>query len=232
MLIYRFKVYPELETGNPIRLPTSCPSKGASRLSQTIGSSSSYSDGSEFEPTTKPRRSSSSRSFMSKPVHPVSFQVGTAAAKEAGQTSKKLRSPWWLELGISSEAGTGQWISATSSKCNLCERLLSQRSPWGSSRIVGSGDMPVAAVLSCRHVYHVECLEHPTPKNKKHNPPCPQSPRLKRQGEGGSSRGWTCRQVGDCVMRAVQLPKRSNVRLLDKNPVKRQLLLEGGSGKN
>ncbi|KAH7680002.1 Zinc finger RING/FYVE/PHD-type protein [Dioscorea alata] len=205
-----------------------------------------------LQPTAKPQRSSSSRSFMSKPVHPVSFQ---------------LWSPWWLELGISSEAGTGQWISVTcvdhtnfsepvglrssshpyknlhrGSKCNLCERLLSQRSPCSSSRIVGSGDMPVAAVLSCHHVYHVERLEHTTPKNKKHNPPCPQcekreenvmeqwpsckfknvAPRLKHQGEGGSSRGWTCRQVGDCVMGAVQIPKRSNVLLLDQNPVKRR----------
>ncbi|KAH7656375.1 Zinc finger RING/FYVE/PHD-type protein, partial [Dioscorea alata] len=265
--------------------------EGASRLSQTIGSTSSHSDGSEFEPTTKPWRSSSSRSFMSNPVHPVTFQVGIAAAKEAAQTSKssphsnlnsnralrELQSPWWLELGVSSEARTGQWISASSvdhtnfsepvglrssshpyknlhggSKCSLCERFLSQRSPWGSRRIVGSGDMPVAAVLSCRHVYHVECLERTTPKNKRHDPPCPQcekqeenvmeqwpsckfkneAPRLKHLGEGGSSRRWTCRKVGDCVMGAVQIPKRSNVLLLDQNPVNRQLLLEGGSGKN
>lgn len=228
---------------------------------------------------------------MSKPVHPVSFQVGTAAAKEAAQTSKSSphsnlnsnraltepQSPWWLELGVSFEAGTGQWISASSvdhasfsepvglqssshpyknlhagSKCSLCERFLSQRSPWGSRRIVGSGDMPVAAVLSCRHVYHVECLERTTPKNKKDDPPCPQcekqeenvmepwpsckfkneAPRLKHVVEGGSSRGWTCRQVGDCATGAVQKPKRSNMLLLDRHPVKKQLLLEGGSSKN
>lgn len=58
-------------------------------------------------------------------------------------------------------------------KCALCERLLFQKSPWSSHRMVRTGDMPVAGVLSCSHVYHAECLEQTTPKSQKHDPPCP-----------------------------------------------------------
>jgi len=39
--------------------------------------------------------------------------------------------------------------------------------------MVRTGDMPVAGVLSCSHVYHAECLEQTTPKSQKHDPPCP-----------------------------------------------------------
>lgn len=58
-------------------------------------------------------------------------------------------------------------------KCTLCERWLFQKSPWSSHRMVRTGDMPVAGVLSCSHVYHAECLEQATPKSQKHDPPCP-----------------------------------------------------------
>lgn len=58
-------------------------------------------------------------------------------------------------------------------KCALCERWLFQKSPWSSHRMVRTGDMPVAGVLSCSHVYHAECLEQTTPKSQKHDPPCP-----------------------------------------------------------
>ncbi|XP_039127244.1 probable DNA helicase MCM9 [Dioscorea cayenensis subsp. rotundata] len=36
---HRFKVYPELETGNPIRLPTSCPSKVRKSIIQILSAS-------------------------------------------------------------------------------------------------------------------------------------------------------------------------------------------------
>jgi len=39
--------------------------------------------------------------------------------------------------------------------------------------MVRTGDMPVAGVLSCSHIYHAECLEQTTPKSQKHDPPCP-----------------------------------------------------------
>jgi hypothetical protein len=58
-------------------------------------------------------------------------------------------------------------------KCGLCDRMLWQKSPWSSTRIVRNGDMPIAGVLPCRHVYHADCLEETTPKGQSHDPPCP-----------------------------------------------------------
>lgn len=58
-------------------------------------------------------------------------------------------------------------------KCGVCSKLLSQKSPWSSHRIMRGGDMPTAGVLPCRHVFHAECLEQLTPKTQIHEPPCP-----------------------------------------------------------
>ncbi|OVA03914.1 zinc finger protein [Macleaya cordata] len=63
--------------------------------------------------------------------------------------------------------------TAEEQKCVLCGRLLSQKSPWSSYRIVRGGDMPIAGVLSCSHVFHAECLEQTTPKAQLSDPPCP-----------------------------------------------------------
>ncbi|XP_058080056.1 uncharacterized protein LOC131228197 isoform X2 [Magnolia sinica] len=63
--------------------------------------------------------------------------------------------------------------STADQKCGLCGRLLSQKSPWSSYRIVRTGDMPIAGVLSCSHVFHAECLDQTTPKTQIHDPPCP-----------------------------------------------------------
>ncbi|XP_038980345.1 uncharacterized protein LOC103702211 [Phoenix dactylifera] len=70
-------------------------------------------------------------------------------------------------------------------KCGLCERLLWQKSPWSSNRIVRSSDMPVAGVLPCHHVFHADCLEETTPKSQIHEPPCPLC--LKTVGSEGST---------------------------------------------
>ncbi|KAB5512145.1 hypothetical protein DKX38_029173 [Salix brachista] len=58
-------------------------------------------------------------------------------------------------------------------KCGVCGKLLWQKSPWSSHRIMRGGDMPTAGVLPCSHVFHAECLEQVTPKTQIHDPPCP-----------------------------------------------------------
>eukprot|EP01018_Ginkgo_biloba_P000389 Gb_07419 [translate_table: standard] len=58
-------------------------------------------------------------------------------------------------------------------KCGLCERWLSQKSPWSSHRMIRCGDFPASGVLSCGHVYHADCLEQTIPESQKHDPPCP-----------------------------------------------------------
>lgn len=63
--------------------------------------------------------------------------------------------------------------SARYQKCGLCYRVLSQKSPWSSHRIVRSSDLPVAGILPCGHVFHADCLEEATLKSLLHEPPCP-----------------------------------------------------------
>ncbi|KAJ0013345.1 hypothetical protein Pint_20203 [Pistacia integerrima] len=62
---------------------------------------------------------------------------------------------------------------AVDQKCGVCGKLLCQKSPWSSHRIMRGGDMPTAGVLPCSHVFHAECLEQLTPKTQIHEPPCP-----------------------------------------------------------
>ncbi|XXG41001.1 hypothetical protein AAC387_Pa01g1570 [Persea americana] len=71
-------------------------------------------------------------------------------------------------------------------KCGLCGRLLVQKSPWSSYRIVRSGDMPIAGVLPCNHVFHAECLEQKTPKTQVHDPPCPVCQKIANGAEASS----------------------------------------------
>ncbi|GJN20570.1 hypothetical protein PR202_gb07962 [Eleusine coracana subsp. coracana] len=79
-------------------------------------------------------------------------------------------------------------------RCDLCERLLTKRSPWGSRRIVRTGDLPVASVLPCCHVYHAECLERTAPKWQKHDPPCPVCDKL----AGKDTEQWSiCRNMSE-----------------------------------
>ncbi|XP_021299928.1 uncharacterized protein LOC110428405 [Herrania umbratica] len=240
-------------------------------------STSSHSDSSESEAMVKPclsshRNFSNRRYFMSKPIHPLSFPEGTPTT-EASDSAV---------TGFSDDAATPQrdahrWSSASSSndfadvsepfeseifnwsfipsdgfKCGLCERFLSQRSPWSSRRIVRSSDMPVAGVLSCRHVFHAECLEQTTPKTRKNDPPCPICVRLEEQNspekqvisrlrnglprlrpfsEDGPSRTWGCAQVGDCVEAALHAPPRSTMLLLNRSRMKKNLFVKGNSSK-
>lgn len=65
--------------------------------------------------------------------------------------------------------------SSTTAKhrCGVCKKLLSQKSPWCSHKILRSGDMPAAGVFPCHHVYHVECLDKVTPTSQTRDPSCP-----------------------------------------------------------
>lgn len=57
--------------------------------------------------------------------------------------------------------------------CGLCSRLLTQRSPWGASRVMGYHECNVVSVLVCGHTYHAECLEQITPDSSRQDPACP-----------------------------------------------------------
>lgn len=57
--------------------------------------------------------------------------------------------------------------------CGVCSKLLTEKSSWGSQKMVASNDLSVVSVLICGHVYHAECLESLTPEINKYDPPCP-----------------------------------------------------------
>ncbi|XP_008221728.1 PREDICTED: uncharacterized protein LOC103321681 [Prunus mume] len=254
--------------------------EGTSEIQDTGESSSSRSDSSESEPAVKACLSShhtlpSRRSFMSKPIHPLSFPAQTPP-REASD----LTLAGFAEFDAATPQRDGhRWSSASSSidfadvsesfeaeisgrpcnnmsdgfRCGLCERFLSQRSPWSSRRIVRSGDMPVTGVLSCCHVFHAECLEQTTPKTRKNDPPCPLCakfeeenlpeqqgfsrlrtgfPRLRPISDDGPSRPWGCTQVGDCVEGALHAPPRNSMLLLNRSRIKKNLSLKGNLGKD
>lgn len=135
-------------------------------------------------------------------------------------------------------------------RCGLCERFLSQISPWSSRWIIRSVDMRVAAVLSCRHVFHAECLEQTAPKVPKSDPPCPNCfkfeeenspdqqvfsklmssfPRLKHFREDVPSKQWGSLQAEDCVEGALHSPTCNN--LVNRNRFRTNLSLKGNSGR-
>lgn len=225
---------------------------------------SSRSDSScDYEPMVKSNAShrnfASRRCFMSKAIHPLSFPSETPTRESTPQRDRHQLSsasgsvdltetpePLEYELSIRSRS------SPDHSRCGLCERLLSQRSPWSSRRIVKTGDMPVTGVLSCRHVFHAECLEQTTPKMRKNDPPCPicvkneeenspdqrsfsklrsNFPRLKAYNEDGPSKAWGCTHVGDCVEGALHTPTRNTLMSLNRSRFRKNLSLKGDAGR-
>ncbi|CAJ1978130.1 unnamed protein product [Sphenostylis stenocarpa] len=57
--------------------------------------------------------------------------------------------------------------------CGVCSKLLTEKSSWGTQKIIESNDLSVVSVLICGHVYHAECLESLTAEVNKYDPPCP-----------------------------------------------------------
>lgn len=210
---------------------------------------------------------------MSKPIYPLSFPTQTSNREAIDSASTVLseddastpqrEAHCWSSASSSvdfadvsepfeSESFGQSYVPSDTFKCGLCERFLSQRSPWSSRRIVRSGDMPVVGVLSCRHVFHAECLEQTTPKTQKSDPSCPiclrlqdenspdqqvfsrlknSFPRLRQSCDNGQSRPWGCPQAGGCVEGASHVPPRNTVLLLNRNRVKKNLSLKGNSSK-
>lgn len=208
---------------------------------------------------------------MSKPIHPLSFprqtspgevsdfavaglpEYDAAAQRDAHSWSSASSSLDFADVSemFETEICTRSCNSSDGLRCGLCERFLSQRSPWSSRRIVRSGDMPVTGVLSCCHVFHAECLEQTTPKMRRNDPPCPLCARLEEENcpelkscsrsrnsfpklkpfEDGPSRPWGCVQVGDCVEGALHVPPRNTMLLLNRNRIKKNLSLKGNSSK-
>lgn len=56
--------------------------------------------------------------------------------------------------------------------CGICSKLLKEKSPWSTHKIVSTNDLPISAVLVCGHVYHAECLETSTSETDIYDPPC------------------------------------------------------------
>ncbi|KAL4317873.1 hypothetical protein GQ457_18G017220 [Hibiscus cannabinus] len=76
--------------------------------------------------------------------------------------------------GISKFSGrTSESRSVDLQTCGVCSKLLSEKSLWSTQKIIISNDLSVAAVLTCGHVYHAECLENMTPEIDKYDPACP-----------------------------------------------------------
>lgn len=80
-----------------------------------------------------------------------------------------------VERSNETEVGSPRFESGSTSqhRCGVCKKLLSQKSPWCSYKILRCRDMPIAGVFPCHHVYHVECLDKVTPTTQTRDPPCP-----------------------------------------------------------
>lgn len=57
--------------------------------------------------------------------------------------------------------------------CGICSKLLTEKSSWGTQKIIASNELAVVAILICGHVYHAECLENMTSEINKYDPACP-----------------------------------------------------------
>ncbi|GFZ21553.1 hypothetical protein Acr_29g0007150 [Actinidia rufa] len=186
--------------------------EGTSAVQDSQGSTSSRSDSSDYELMAKSHLSShrsfpSHCYFMSKPVHPLSLSSETPTREVAKTTSlgfvdfdaTTLRREMHCLSNASgsidftdvselleSDSFRRPCNTSSSFKCGLCHRFLSQRSPGSTHRVMKSGDMPVAGVLSCRHVFHAECLEQTIPKTRKNDPLCPLC--MRSEDENSNSR--------------------------------------------
>ncbi|KAI3712199.1 hypothetical protein L1987_70749 [Smallanthus sonchifolius] len=57
--------------------------------------------------------------------------------------------------------------------CGICSMLLTEKSSWGTHKIIPTNELSVVGILTCGHVYHSECLESMTSEINKYDPACP-----------------------------------------------------------
>ncbi|XP_012568288.1 uncharacterized protein [Cicer arietinum] len=251
--------------------------EGTSKNLNNGSSISTQSESSESESTNSQlsfhRTFSNHRSFVSKPIYPLSFPDLTTTRdafdpafpdftgfdtsnplKDSQRSSNASSSQDSVDVTESFELETPALPHTHSEgfRCGLCERFLSNRSPWSSRRIVRSRDMPATGVLPCCHVFHAECLEQTTPKTRKIDPPCPLCvkldeqhspdqrsvlrlrngfPRFKSVCEDGPSRTRSCSQADDCVEGPLHAPPHNTMLLLNRNHIRRNLSLRGNLSK-
>ncbi|KAK6139340.1 hypothetical protein DH2020_026921 [Rehmannia glutinosa] len=243
--------------------------EGTSAARDSGGSTSSRSDSScDYESMVKSHSSHRNRRcFMSKAIHPLSFPSetptresntifdATTPQRDRHHLSSASGSVDFSDVPETFDSRSFQQVSQSRRLFQMffVRRLLSQRSPWGSRRIIKSGDMPVSGVLACRHVFHAECLEQTTPKVHKNDPPCPicvkteeenspdqrvfsklrnAFPRLKPFCEDlPPSKQWGCVQAGDCVEGALHTPTRNTLLSLNRSRFKKNLSLKGNQGR-
>ncbi|KAL6562509.1 hypothetical protein OROGR_003516 [Orobanche gracilis] len=184
------------------------------------GSTSSQSDSScDYESMIRSHPSHRNRScFMPKAIQPLSFPSQTTQAREFDPITTQRDghdssgSPDFVEAP---ELSDYDLPTSNCFRCSICERFLSQRSPWGPRRIIKNGDMPVSGVLACRHVFHAECLDQTTLKARKNDPPCPVCVKMEEDNfsklrndfprlikpfcDDAPNKLWGCAQAGDCV---------------------------------
>ncbi|VVA91277.1 unnamed protein product [Arabis nemorensis] len=227
--------------------------------SRNVGTGCSFSSCSDIGDSEPNRNFSSRRFFLSKPVHPIlhpsdnvrdtTSDSADACSWSSGTTSSidSVDVPEPIHDWDNNSTKTQQGASNTF-KCGLCNRYLSQKSPWGSRSILRNRDMPVTGVLPCQHVFHAECLDQSTSKAQRNDPPCPIctkheggehfkphniAPRLKPLCEDGpSARPWGCAQAGDCVENAVNVPPRNTMMMINRNRIRKNLSLRGNSSKD
>ncbi|KAL1202599.1 hypothetical protein V5N11_006574 [Cardamine amara subsp. amara] len=223
--------------------------------SRNVGIGCSLSSCSDIGDSEPNRNFSSRRFFLSKPVHPIlhpsdnvrettsdsadacSWSSGTTSSIDSVDVPESV-------LDWDNNSTKAQRVASSTFNCGLCNRYLSQKSPWGSRSIVKNRDMPVTGVLPCQHVFHAECLDQSTPKAQRNDPACPICTR--QEGEhfkshnvvlrlkplcedGPSTRPWGCAQAGDCVESAVNVPPKNTMMTISRNRIRKNLSLRGNS---
>ncbi|GMJ04685.1 hypothetical protein like AT1G14180 [Hibiscus trionum] len=203
------------------QLPFTSIVEGNSTNADSGVSTSSYSGSSESEPMVKQcsssqRNISSRYCFMSKPIPietPTTEALDSAVVGLSDDTATPQRDAHrWSSSSSSNDIAdisepfeslifSQSCTPSSGFECGLCERYLSQRSPWSARRINRIFSRFRSSIS-----------------------------RLRPFSEDGPSR-WSCAQVGDCVQGALQPPPRGTMLLLNQSRMKKNLFVKVNSSK-